>query len=156
MGPPSAIPSMGIAIDSQTARRAHIFSPIMITVSHTAFVLRLLITGPELSYLLHYVEENNRNHGDPWSSRQTGIYQQVKAKGHRSTWIFLKLSGASRRQVETVIQKEASGNTDGCMKLHSCLLLATVDNWGRYIDYLDTQLRGIVCLVNPSPLIVRS
>ena len=151
IGPPSAIPSMGIAIDNQTARRAHRNSPIMITVSKTAFILRLLTASPELSYLLHYVEENNRNHGNPWSLRQTGIYQQVKSKGHTSTWIFLKLSGSSRRQLETVTQTESTVNTDGFMKLHSCLFLATVDNWGRYIDHLDTQLRGVVCLDNQLP-----
>ena len=152
---PSAVPSMGIAIGSRTVSRRHKHSPIMITVSNTALTLRLLTVIPELAYLHHYVEENNRNHGDPWSLRQTGVYQQVEAKGHRSTWIFLKLSGSTRRQIETVVQTGSYGNTDGFTKLHSCLLLATVDNWGVYIDHLDAQLRSIVCLNNPMPAFVR-
>ena len=33
------------------------------------------------------------------------------------------------------------------MNLHSYLLLETVENWGRYIEYLHSQLRDIVWLL---------
>lgn len=103
-----------------------------------------LTVNSELSYLHQYVEQNGRSHGDPWSLRQTGIYQQVNAEHRRSVWIFLQLSRSTRRQLEPVLHSQ-SNSSDSFMILHSILLLATVDNWGKYVEHLHSQLRDLVC-----------
>jgi len=89
------------------------------------------------------MEENNRNHGDPWSLRQTGIYQQANAEKRKSTWIFLQLSRFTRCLLEIATQSQTEDSSDGFMKLHCVLLSATVDNWGKYIEYLHSQLRDM-------------
>jgi hypothetical protein len=54
-------------------------------------------------------------------------------------------------------RRERDGNP---MYLHVTLLLATVDNWGRYIEYLNTELKDIVSYFNiryyPATLILVS
>ncbi|KAI1414101.1 hypothetical protein F5Y13DRAFT_21800 [Hypoxylon sp. FL1857] len=96
----------------------------------------------EISYLLHFVEENGRARGDPWSLRQTGIYQQVDANNDQSIWVILQISKATReRLMKKLHHPELSSQCpDNPMSIHAVLLLATVDNWGAYIEYLRSQL----------------
>jgi hypothetical protein len=109
------------------------------------------------------MEENGRNHGNPWSSRRTGVYQQVTLAGNNSVWILVQPSDAIRECMKNVLsslnlnRRERDGNP---MYLHVTLLLATVDNWGRYIEYLNTELKDIVSYFNiryyPATLILVS
>ena len=100
----------------------------------------------ELSYILQFVEKNGRNRGDPWSLRQTGVYQQVTFDSRQSAWIFLQLSSATRVVLEKVLRRKSScpGERESPMTIHALLLGATVDNWGEYIQNLSTQLRDVV------------
>lgn len=99
----------------------------------------------ELSYILQFVEKNGRNRGDPWSLRQTGVYQQVTFDSRQSAWIFLQLSSSTRAALEKVLRSQPSspGENDSPMTLHALLLGTTVDNWDEYIQNLSTQLRDV-------------
>jgi hypothetical protein len=98
----------------------------------------------ELSYLLQYVEENGRNHGDPWSLRQTGVYQQANIENRRSAWIFLQLPRSVRHRLETILRRSEVSTIGSLMRFHGVLLLDTVENWGKYIEYIHSQLRVVV------------
>lgn len=110
----------------------------MITVSDATCMVYLLNLVTEVAYLLRYMEENGRNHGNPWSLRQIGAYQQVNTKDRTSAWIFLRLSGSTRRYLEREVQDMTYKTKDPFIKLHCSLILDTPDNWGRYIEYLHS------------------
>lgn len=100
------------------------------------------------------MEKNGRNRGDPWSLRQTGVYQQAKLEHRHSAWIFLQLSSSTRQGLEKALGKQSGSQDEGDspMAHHALLLLATVDNWGEYIRSLDRELRDIVSVSYP-PLV---
>lgn len=99
----------------------------------------------ELSYIFQFMEKNGRNRGDPWSLRQTGVYQQATFNSYRSAWIFLQLSRSTKIVLENALRSQLKcfGQSDSPMTLHALLLGATVDNWGEYIQDLSTQLREV-------------
>lgn len=99
----------------------------------------------ELCYILRFVEKNGRTRGDPWSLRQTGVYQQVNSDSRKSTWIFLQLSQDTKAALKEVLKNQSTyfDKRDSPMALHT-FLLATVDNWGEYIQDLSKQLTCVV------------
>lgn len=104
----------------------------------------------EVTYILQYVERNGRNRGDPWSLRQTGVYQQTTFDSHKSMWIFLQLSQSTKAALKEVLQNQPiyPCGSDSPMALHALLLGVTVHNWGDYIQSLSKQLMCVVRLVS--------
>ena len=104
--------------------------------------------GSELAYIYQFMEKNGRNRGDPWSLRQTGVYQQATFKSHQSVWIFLQLSKSTRIILEREMRSPSRyfSKSESPMALHALLLGASVDNWGEYIRDLNAQLRDIVSI----------
>ena len=100
----------------------------------------------ELSYILQFTEKNGRNRGDPWSLRQTGVYQQATFRSHQSVWILLQLSQATRQILEKEVGSPSRylSKGDSPMALHALLLGASVDNWGDYVRDLSGHLSDIV------------
>jgi hypothetical protein len=119
---------------------------IMTMVGKLIVLLNKLIIYSELSYLLQFMEKNGRNRGDPWSLRQTGVYQQATFDSDQSAWIFLQLSRSTRIVLENAFRSQLRrfSENDSPMTLHGLLLEATVDNWGEYIQDLNAQLRDVV------------
>ncbi|KAF2474370.1 uncharacterized protein BDR25DRAFT_340867 [Lindgomyces ingoldianus] len=99
----------------------------------------------ELSYILQFVERNGRNRGNPWSIRQTGVYQQAKLDNRQSVWIFLQVSTPTRGVLEDKLRRQLSchGESDSPVALHALLLRATAGNWGEYVRGLSAQLRDL-------------
>ena len=91
-----------------------------------------LIPISELCYIVQYVDKNGRDRGDPWSLRQTGVYEQVDIETGKSVWIILQPSSSARQCLEqglqTLDQDTYGRNTSDPMLLHSIFLLATADN----------------------------
>lgn len=102
----------------------------------------------ELCYIVQYVEKNGRDRGDPWSLRQTGVYEQVDIETGKSVWIILQPSSSTRQCLEqglqTLDQDTYGRNTSDPMLLHPIFLLATADNWVGYIKYLHSQADEMV------------
>lgn len=102
----------------------------------------------ELCYIVQYVEKNGRDRGDPWSLRQTGVYEQVDIETGKSVWIILQPSSSARQCLEqglqTLDQDTYGRNTSDPMLLHSIFLLATADNWVEYIKHLHSQADEMV------------
>jgi hypothetical protein len=97
----------------------------------------------ELCYTLQYVEDNGRKDGNPWSSRQTGVYQQVDFKTRKSVWIILQPSKYIRECLEQPLQDQdqnLSGPDRNPMLLHALFLQTTAEDWEGYIQHLHLQL----------------
>lgn len=100
----------------------------------------------EICYVLHYMAKNGRNRGDPWSMRQTAIYQQMCLESGRSSWILLHPSKDTRAQLEQELInfKETNDSEQNHMHLHNTFLLSTAHNWEDYLEDLHQQLADLV------------
>ena len=101
----------------------------------------------ELCYTVQYVEENGRKDGDPWSSRQTGVYQQVHSQTRKSVWIIIQPSKHTQEYLEQTFQDQGQklyGPESNPMLLHTVILLTTSQNWEGYIEYLYSRFLKIV------------
>lgn len=107
-----------------------------------------LISISELCYIVQYVEKNGRDRGDPWSLRQTGVYEQVDIHTGKSVWIILQPSSSTQQCLEQGLQtlgQDSNGRiTSNPMLFHAIFLLATADNWVGYIKYLHTEADEMV------------
>ncbi|RDW60750.1 hypothetical protein BP6252_12133 [Coleophoma cylindrospora] len=100
----------------------------------------------ELCYILQYVERNGRNHGDPWSLRQSGVYQQSRGNQQASVWIILQLSRHARQCLEDYMRNTDLSNRDyddDPMHIHLHILLATSGNWCDYVPGFEKVIREL-------------
>lgn len=101
----------------------------------------------ELCYNIRYVERNGRGTGDPWSLRQTGIYQKYYPAAKRSVWILLEPSKTLQERLRTILNSKRSDSDVGersPMLLHTLILFMTASNWGSYLDDLDSEVKALV------------
>lgn len=89
---------------------------------------------------------NGRSQGDPWSSRQTGIYQQYCFKRRYSSWILLQVSEDMRRQLGTVLSHSSQdqNKNEHPMFLHLMLISIAARDWHDYLEHLQAQLSSLV------------
>lgn len=93
----------------------------------------------EICYNLHYMAKNGRNRGDPWSLRQTGVYQKSYLSTGRSAWMLMQLAADTRIHLEEKL-KSGGAPTQNLMQFHTLILLSTGRNWTDYLEHLDAQL----------------
>ena len=84
------------------------------------------------------MERHHRNLDDPWSLRQSGVYQQLHNDKQLSKYIFLNPSDQARRLVEKPL---ASKKRCCDLRIHAMLLNHFGANWPDYVEYLTTELR---------------
>ena len=111
----------------------------------------------EFCYNLRYVERNGRNHGDPWSLRQTGVYHSYDYKSQKSIWIILQPSTYVLEHIENVLRtlpRDDSLSRGGYMLLHCFILSSMERNWRDYIEDLQTRLDGLVSLIQTINIII--
>jgi hypothetical protein len=99
----------------------------------------------EISYKVQYFETNQRNRGDSWSLRQTGIYQGYSGILDKATWIMLNLSKRIRSWFEDYLRSKQS-SPDHPLLLHILLLIALTSTYPEYLQHLFMQLEELVCL----------
>lgn len=95
-----------------------------------------------------FIEQNGRNQGDPWSLRQTGVYQKIDFDTGYSSSVILQLSKSIRKQFGYVIADYVPGRTGQgiqMMQLHLLILTSTSDNWSEYIEHLHSVVKAVVC-----------
>ena len=103
-----------------------------------------------MCYNVQYIEKNGRHRGNPWSLRQTGVYQQVTLKERRSNWIILQPSKTSRSRLETILRSRTQGERPQAtnpMLLHVHFLTAMAENWEEYIQDLYVYLKSLVSYI---------
>ncbi|KAF2809500.1 uncharacterized protein BDZ99DRAFT_463282 [Mytilinidion resinicola] len=97
----------------------------------------------ELCYVVRYVERNNRSPKNPWSLRQTGIYQQTILHQQNSTWILLQPSQNLYDDLKEKLYGRPTGSDTPIRSsylLHLDFLSSMASNWGEYIEYLWAEM----------------
>lgn len=93
------------------------------------------------------MEKNNRRKGDPWSLRQSGVYQQISVSSRRSTWIILQPSNGVRAQLKQALESSLEQSREGdesTAYLHIIFLSSMAGNWQEYLEYLHSQVNAFV------------
>lgn len=96
---------------------------------------------------MQYMEKNNRRRGDPWSLRQSGVYQQISVSSRRSTWIILQPSNGVRAQLEQALESGLEQGREGnesAIYFHVIFLSSMAGNWQEYLEYLHSQITVFV------------
>ncbi|KAK4221299.1 hypothetical protein QBC38DRAFT_492315 [Podospora fimiseda] len=98
----------------------------------------------EFCYNIRYFEQNGRGRGNPWSLRQTGVYQKYQSN-KRSAWIVLNYSNYISDRVRAAFAEESSPIEELCeaspLSPHVFILSAAATNWRSYIESLRQKVR---------------
>lgn len=100
----------------------------------------------EICYTVRFFEENQRNRGNPWSLRQTAVYQGVDYSTNTSAFIFLQPSSYIEERLGDklrAIAQDESLHEIRHILLHVVLLSSTLINWRRYIATQMSDLEGL-------------
>ncbi|KIN02911.1 hypothetical protein OIDMADRAFT_52734 [Oidiodendron maius Zn] len=97
----------------------------------------------EFCYNIRYFELNGRGRGNPWSLRQTGVYQRFLSN-KRSAWLLLNSSSYIGGRVSAALE-EASNLVYGSCEVsvllpHLFIVSAATRNWGPYIENLRQKV----------------
>ena len=101
----------------------------------------------EICYNFSYLAKNGRGRGDPWSLRQSGVYQQVDLKSNKSLWILLHPSASIKDQLHhfngafPIYRKGLGGHF---LDAHAAFLSEATQYWDEYIEDTRTQVDVIV------------
>ncbi|KAI1128867.1 hypothetical protein F5Y10DRAFT_239752 [Nemania abortiva] len=102
-----------------------------------------LSSGYELCYSIRYFELNGRGRGNPWSLRQTGVYQRCYSTT-QSTWLLLNYSDYMNQRIEAALEEEKNSAQKSCRAMqllpHLFIISAATRNWRSYIESLRQRL----------------
>ena len=107
----------------------------------------------ECAYGFRYVELNHRRKAmegnpdfDPWSVRQSAVYQQYNSTQNKITFILISPSKNARDGLEEAIYRARKhGKSLNAFDLHRILISVLHENWRLYIRSLEKLLRDQVC-----------
>ena len=108
----------------------------------------------EFCYNFQYIEKNARVKGDPWSLRQSGVYQKFFQGTNRSIWIILSPSSGVPTQIEKLLRSYAVADLQcgqAAVYVHVILISLMANNWQEYLEDLHRQL---LILVSISPELI--
>jgi hypothetical protein len=108
-------------------------------------------TRIEVCYNIRYIEPNGRQKGNPWSLRQTGVYQRLDVSEQRSTWVVLQPSKHARANLIPYLEGKDAGNIRckvTALHVHFVFLYSGIRNWHAYVEYAEAQLRRYVSNTN--------
>ena len=105
---------------------------------------RCMRNSKEIVFVMKYPESNGRTDGaDPWSIRQTGIYQSFQSLSRTSIWILLhpRYNSVADARLKSILN---SPGTSGCSDRQPLLLgLIVISvyfvNWRAYMAYLEEE-----------------
>lgn len=113
-------------------------------------VLALIGNKVEICYTVRFFEENQRNTSNPWSLRQTAVYQGVDYSTDTSTFILLQPSSYIERRLGDklhAITHDESSHELRHILLHLVLLSSSLVNWRHYIATQISDLEQLVSLL---------
>lgn len=110
----------------------------------------------EICYNIKYVERNYRLPDEPWSVRQTCIYQKFEYSKKSSTWILVQPSGQVQSRIGEVFKsrttEDIGDSVHNPLDLHLVFLSAAAENWRWYYNSLEDKLvemvRGLLLHLN--------
>lgn len=87
---------------------------------------------------------------DPWSVRQTAVYQRINVDEQSSIWLFVQVAKPIRNAIDAVMSGENGRNTvTGTARLHPSalhvyIITSNQHNWKDYVRYLDQIVNDFV------------
>lgn len=101
--------------------------------------------SPDIAYVFKYVARHGRpSLQDPFSIRQTGIYQKFRAQSANNIWLFLQPSDAlSHRFCAAAGQIDVLESAKQ-LSYHALVFQCLSDGWREYINYLEERFEGLV------------
>ncbi|KAH0613689.1 uncharacterized protein H6S33_005575 [Morchella sextelata] len=104
----------------------------------------------EICYNIKFAEEHGRKEKedeppkDPWSIRQTCIYQKFEYEKKSSTWIMVQPSDKATTRLNEVFKARAEEYIEDTvhnpMDIHLVFLSGAAENWRWYYNYLENKL----------------
>ena len=109
-------------------------------------------TSAEITFVFKYPEHNGRIDGaDPWSIRQTGVYQSFDPLTTTSLWMLLnprQNAAADTRIKEMLNEPEGSPHLHHQPPIIGLVVLATYfANWRTYMEFYEIEELKMVDLV---------
>jgi hypothetical protein len=104
----------------------------------------------EFCYCLRYIAKHGREQQNPWSLRQTAVYQRYDSTSRTSKWMIIQPS--ERLQVELTEYLELKDTITGSVTITSCdahtvhamVFSSTERNWREYMNTLQRELSILV------------
>ena len=98
-----------------------------------------------MAFILKYPENNGRSDGaNPWSNRQTGVYQSFDSKTQTTLWILL--NPRPQTAADTRIKELFSAGADGFLHLQEqrplvglIVLSSYMLNWRTYMAFHEKK-----------------
>ncbi|KAH8699081.1 hypothetical protein BGW36DRAFT_449225 [Talaromyces proteolyticus] len=102
----------------------------------------------EVAYICKYAFFKPNEEGkDPWSLRQTGVYQKYDLKTKSATWIFLHPTNVSVFQTRlNQILKSTEGSRkiqEHPLLLHNILFSSVFPQWREYLAYYERKILSL-------------
>jgi len=103
----------------------------------------------ETSYILKVVDrhDDTRDEVNPWSIRQTAIYQKFHTTTKQSCHITVRFSIEMENRLRTILEgsrdKAADFNSDW-KNFHLLCLRSLCESWRQYINFLDLKVTELV------------
>ena len=109
---------------------------------------RAIICFLEICYRIQYITPNGRLKGDPYSLRQTGVYERNNGPQRQSMWIVLQPSQECRQSLEQFWQEPSCSTAiaNNPMQMHVLLLSSATLYLDEYVEYLRLRLTPFVRL----------
>ena len=108
----------------------------------------------EIAYAFRYAERNNRSVQEPWSIRQTAIYQKFKATYRSSSWVMIAASERTETSLDRYIKSCENITQLNPFEIHLVVLDTILANWRPYIvgltERITQQVRPI-SVTSPPP-----
>ena len=99
--------------------------------------------------MLKYVErhEDPDRKFNPWSIRQTAVFQRVNTNGHDGQHIFVRLSKRMQQELFLALQRNPHREIEFVKiwyNVHMLLLKTLNRGWRQYIAYLEEEILSMV------------
>jgi hypothetical protein len=112
----------------------------------------------ECAYGFRYAIRNQRDEEakwnpdyDPWSIRQTAVYQQYQSSTNKMVFVLISASDLAKKNLEAAItHAQYQGKQLNAFELHRVLISSWKGNWRLYIRALEEALKVQVFLKSKS------
>ncbi|KAI1497173.1 hypothetical protein F5X99DRAFT_413332 [Biscogniauxia marginata] len=92
----------------------------------------------DLCYNIRYFERHGRELEDPWSCRQSAVYQKYYSDSKKSKWVVIQ----PPKNFTALLKKTKTCHLSHPMGLHIKYLGATIARWREYLNFIAERLQG--------------
>ncbi len=115
----------------------------MVLVSAALSCSLLSANNPDCTYILRFVEPNNRGEKNPYSLRQALVFHRCSSF---STWLFVALSKSMSLTLHSHLASRDDTLPENQFSLHLILINAAAATWRSYLSYIAEEVRNVVCV----------